>query len=117
MAKLTANDKMVDYKKLDLIEKDNKDYKNFRKRSHEIIQKHLPNLEYIDISISLDHMVVAHGIDSLKGIIGVDQWTDEHKEKYPNTALGCICHDLPRPHDLRYDIFTKVMSYTEYCTI
>ena len=117
MAKLTCNDKMVDYKKLDQIRKDNKDYKDFRKRSHQIIQKHLPNLEYIDISISLDHMVVAHGIDSLKGIIGVDQWTEDHEAEYSDTALGCICHDLPRPHDLRYDILPKVMSYTEYCTI
>ena len=32
MAKLTANDKMVDYKKLDLIEKDNKNHKDLRKK-------------------------------------------------------------------------------------
>ena len=30
MAKVTCNDKMVDYKKLDQIRKDNKDYKDFR---------------------------------------------------------------------------------------
>jgi hypothetical protein len=108
---------MLDYKKLKQIEKDNKNYEDLRKRSHEIVQKHLPELEYIDIAISLDHMVVYHSIDSLKGIIGVDQWTEDHKTEYPNTALGCIAHDLPRPSNLKQDIYPKVMSYTEYCTI
>ena len=117
MTKLTCEDKIVDYKELDRIRKSNKSYKDLRTRSHEIVKKYLPDIEYIDISISLDHMVVGHGIDCLKGIVGVDKFEQEHGKEYPNTALGCIAHDLPRPHDLRYDIFPKVMSYTEYCTI
>jgi hypothetical protein len=51
----------------------------------------------------------------LKGIIGVENWTNKHLEDYPDTAKGCIGHDLPMPDDLRHDIFPKCMSYTKYC--
>ena len=108
---------MVNYKKIKELKANNKNYNQLMKGARDIVSKYIPELEYIDISISLDYMVSNHGIDSLKGIIGVDKFEQEHAKEYPNTALGCIAHDLPRPSNLKDDIYPKVMSYTEYCTI
>jgi len=108
---------MVNYNKIKELKENNKNYNQLMKNAKDIVSKYIPELEYMDISISLDYMVSNHGIDSLKGIIGVDKWTENNKSDYPNTALGCISHDLPRPSNLKEDIYPKVMSYTKYCTI
>tara|TARA_Y100000385_G_scaffold259629_1_gene288878 strand:- start:454 stop:780 length:327 start_codon:yes stop_codon:yes gene_type:complete len=108
---------MVNYKKIKELKENNKNYNQLMKNARDIVLKYIPELEYIDISISLDYMVSNHGIDCLKGIIGVDKFEQEHAKEYPNTALGCIAHDLPRPSNLKDDIYPKVMSYTQYCSI
>jgi hypothetical protein len=115
MNKLTCEDRMIDYKKLSQIEKNNKDYEILKDKAIKIVMKHYNHLKFITVDISLDYMVDFHGIDALKGIIGVENWTNENIEDYPDTAMSCIGHDLPSPNDLRHDILPKCMGYTQYC--
>lgn len=113
--KLTDRDRIVDYNKIKKIKEKNKDYKILMDQAIKIVMKHYDFLDYIGVSISLDYMVDFHGIDALKGIIGVENWTNKHLKDYPDTAIGCIGHDLPSPDNLRHDIYPKCMSYTKYC--
>ncbi len=115
MTILTSEDRMIEYKKLHQIEKNNKDYEILKDKAIKIVMKHYSELTFMDVDISLDYMVDFHGIDALKGIIGVENWTNKHFKGYPNTAIGCIGHDLPMPSDLRHDIRPKCMNYIKYC--
>ena len=115
MSKLTCEDRMIDYKKLGQIRKDNKDYAILKDKAVKIVMKHYSHLKRMNVGISLSYMVDFHGIDALKGIIGVENWTNENIEDYPDTAMSCIGHDLPSPNDLRHDILPKCMGYTKYC--
>mgnify|MGYP001305911314 CR=1 FL=1 len=119
MTILTSEDRLVDYDKIDKMRKDNnisnEEYRALREKARKIIMKYYDHLDYMGVSISLAYMVDFHGIDALKGIIGVENWTNENIEDYPDTAMGCIGHDLPMPDDLRHDILPKCMNYIEYC--
>ena len=119
MTILTSEDRLVDYDKIDKMRKDNnisnEEYRVLRDKANKIVRKYYDHLEPIHVDISLAYMVDFHGIDSLKGIIGVENWTNKHLEDYPDTAKGCIGHDLPMPDDLRHDIYPKCMSYIKHC--
>lgn len=119
MTTLTCDDRQVDYDKIDKMRKDNniskEEYRALREKALKIVMKHYNHLDYMGVSISLAYMVDFHGIDALKGIIGVENWTNKHLKDYPDTAIGCIGHDLPSPNDLRHDIEPKCMNYIKYC--
>jgi len=119
MTTLTQDSRQVDYDKIDKMRKDNnisrEEYRTLVDKASKIVRKYYDFLEPIHVSISLDYMVDFHGIDVLKGIIGVENWTNKHLEDYPDTAKGCIGHDLPSPNDLRHDICPKCMGYIKYC--
>ena len=119
MTILTSEDRLVDYDKIDKMRKDNnisnEEYRVLRDKANKIVRKYYDDLKPIHVDISLAYMVDFHGIDALKGIIGVENWTNKHLEDYPDTAMGCIGHDLPMPDDLRHDIYPKCMSYIKHC--
>lgn len=55
MTILTSEDRMIDYKKLDQIKKDNKDYAILKDKAIKIVMKHYNHLKRVNVSISLSY--------------------------------------------------------------